>query len=69
MKRLLSILLTLALLCTAGAAVAEGHGGPGGRGGNGGMRGGAGGGVYKSGDAFRQAMIADLVPKYQLLTF
>ena len=29
MKRLLSILLTLALLCTAGAAVAEGHGGPG----------------------------------------
>ena len=51
MKRLLSILLTLALLCTAGAAFAEGHGGPGGRGGNGGMRGGAGGGVDKSGDA------------------
>ena len=69
MKRLLSILLTLALLCTAGAAFAEGHGRPGGRGSNRGMRGGAGGGVDKSGDAVLQAMIADVVPKYQLLTF
>ena len=69
MKRFLSILLTLTLLCTAGAAFAEGPGGFGGRGGNGGMRGGAGGSVDKSGDAELQTMIADVVPKYRLLTF
>ena len=69
MKRFLSILLTLTLLCTAGAAFAEGPGGFGGRGGNGGMRGGAGGSVDKSSDTELQAMIADVVPKYQLLTF
>ena len=70
MKRLISLLLALALLCAAGAALAEspaGNRGPGG--GRGGMRGGAGGGVDKSGDAELQAMIADLVPKYQLLTY
>ncbi len=76
MKRFLSILLTLTLLCTAGAALAEGPGGFGGRGGNGGgpggnrdMRGGAGGSVDKSSDTELQAMIPDVVPKYQLLTF
>ena len=76
MKRLLSILLTLTLLCTAGAAFAEGPGGAGGRGGNGGgrggnggMRGGAGGSVDKSSDAGLQAMISEVVPKYQLLTY
>ncbi|MBR7175611.1 MAG: hypothetical protein IKD50_14445, partial [Clostridia bacterium] len=76
MKRFLSILLTLTLLCMADAALAEGTGGFGGRGGNGGgpggnrgMRGGAGGSVDKSGDTELQAMIADVVPRYQLLTF
>ena len=55
MKRLFSILLTLALLFTTCAAFAEGPGGFGGRGGNGGgpggnggMRGGAGGSVDTS---------------------
>ena len=33
------------------------------------MRGGAGGGVDKSSDAQLQAMISDIMPKYQLLTF
>ena len=69
MKRFLSILLTLTLLCTVGTAFAEGPGGFGGRGGSGGMRGGAGGSVDKSGDAGLQAMIVDVVPKYRLLTF
>ena len=76
MKRLFSILLTLALLCTTCAAFAEAQGGFGGRGGNGGgpggnggIRGGAGGSVDKSGDVELQAMIEDVVPRYQLLTF
>lgn len=69
MKRFLSIILTLTLLFTVGAAFAEGPGGFGGRRGNGGMRGGAGASVDKSDDAGLQAMIADVVPKYQLLTF
>jgi hypothetical protein len=75
MKRLFSILLTLALLCTAFTAFAEAQGGFGGRGGNGGGpggnggMGGGGGSVDKSGDAELQAMIEDVVPKYQLLTF
>ena len=74
MKKLISLILALSLLCAAGAAPAEGSGG--GRGGNGrpgGMRGGNsggnGGGTDKSGDAELQAMIAEIVPKYQLLTF
>ena len=74
MKKLISLILALSLLCAAGAAPAEGSGG--GRGGNGrpgGMRGGNsggnGGGTDKSGDAELQAMIAEIVPKYRLLTF
>ena len=71
MKKLLSLVLAISLLCTAGAAFAEGPGG--GRGGNGGRQGGArggnGGGTDKSGDAELQAMIAETAPKFQLLTF
>ncbi len=72
MKRLISIILALALLCTMGITTAEGQersGDNGKPGGNGAMRGGNGGGTDKSGDAELQAMIAELVPKYQLLTF
>lgn len=72
MKKTLSVLLMLSLLCSFGAALAEGPGGHGerdGNGGRGGMRGGAGGGVDKSGDAELQAMIADVAPQFQLLTF
>ena len=72
MKQLLSVVLALTLLCTTGLAAAEGQGGRGGNGrpgGNGGMRGGNGGGTDKSGDAELQAMIAEIVPKYRLLTF
>ena len=71
MKKRISLILALLLLCSAACAFAEnppaGRGGFGG--GPGGMRGGNGGGVDKSGDAELQAMIADVVPKFQLLTF
>lgn len=73
MKRFLSFMLALMLLCAAGASFAESQGGPGGRGGNGhgpggngGMRGGA---VDKSGDAELQSMITNVAPKFQLLTY
>ena len=72
MKQLISVILAFALLGTMGIAMAEGQGGRGGNGnlrGNGGMRGGNGGGTDKSGDAELQTMIAEIVPKYQLLTF
>lgn len=65
MKQIISIILTLSLLCIGSLAVAEGQRGPGGRGG----RGGAGGGTDKSGDAELQAMIAETAPKFQLLTY
>ena len=64
--------LAFALICTLGTAAAlaqEIPGGGHGPGGNGGMRGGAGGGVDKSGDVALQDMIAELVPKFQLLSF
>lgn len=73
MKKIISMVLALSLLCTFGAAFAEspaGRGGNGGRnGGQGGMRGGNGGGTDKSGDAVLQAMIAEVAPKFQLLTY
>lgn len=70
MKKILSVILSLSLLCTGTIALAEGGmrnsgGGPGGRGG----RGGAGGGTDKSGDAELQTMIAEIAPKFQLLTY
>ena len=68
MKQLISVILVLTFLCAMGAATAEGQRGRGGSGRPGG-RGGNGGGPDKSGDAELQAMIAEIVPKYQLLTF
>ena len=73
MKKIISMVLALSLLCTVGAAFAEapggrgGNGGPGGR--QGGMRGGNGGGTDKSSDSELQAMIAEVAPKFQLLTY
>lgn len=66
MKRIIAIILSLTLLCSMNVLPAYAQEGPGG---NRGMRGGAGGGVDKSGDAELQAMIADVVPKFQLLRF
>ena len=66
MKRTLAILTALVLLLT-GAAIAEKPNG--GRNGGGNMRGGMGGGVDKSNDAELQAMIAEVAPKFQLLTY
>ena len=71
MKKIFSMVLALSLLCTAGVAFAEfpggGHGNNGDR--QGGMRGGNGGGTDKSGDAELQTMIAEIAPKFQLLTY
>ena len=71
MKKVISLLLALSLFCMAGSAFAEGHGG--GRGGNGGgqggMRGGNGGGTDKSSDTGLQTMIAEVAPKFQLLSY
>ena len=86
MKRLVCVLLAVALLMTGAAVFAEQQedqagggrpnggmgGGPNGeRGGRdgGGRMGGGGGQTDKSGDAELQAMIADVAPKFQLLTF
>ena len=75
MKKFVSVILALSLLCTFGAAFAEGPGGGrGGNGGNGGRQGGmrgsnGGGGTEKSGDAELQAMIAEVAPRFQLLTY
>ena len=70
MSKFVSIVLALSLLCTAGAAIAEGPvGGRGGFGGHGEMRGGAGGMTDKSGDKELQSMIAETVPKFQLMTY
>ena len=66
MKKILSVILAIALLSGGTIACAEGmnqRGGPGG-----GMRGG-GGGVDKSGDADLQLMIAEVAPKFDLLTY
>ena len=72
MKRLVCAVLAVMMMVTGTVVYAErgGFGGPNGGGpGGGGMRGGAGGGVDKSSDAQLQAMISDIMPKYQLLTF
>ena len=60
MKKILSLVLALSMLCTSAAAFGEGPGG--GRGGPGGM-------ADKSGDAELQAMIAEVAPKFQLMTY
>lgn len=72
MKRFVCAVLAVMMMVTGTVVYAErgGFGGPNGGGpGGGGMRGGAGGGVDKSSDAQLQAMISDIMPKYQLLTF
>ena len=70
MKKILTMILALSLLCTAAVAFGEGPGGGrGGFGGNGGMRGGAGGMTDKSSDAELQSMIAEIAPKFQMLTY
>ena len=72
MKRFVCAILAVMMMVMGTAVYAErgGFGGPNGGGpGGGGMRGGAGGGVDKSSDAQLQAMISDIMPKYQLLTF
>lgn len=71
MKKIISFILALSLLCVSALSLAEdgnnGQRGPGG--GPGGMRGGQGRGTDKSGDAELQAMIAETAPKFQLLTY
>ena len=69
MKQIFSLILALSLLCVGSIAIAEDQRGPGGRGGQGGMRGGAGGMTDKSSDAELQTMIAEIAPKFQLLTY
>lgn len=69
MKKLISIGVVLALLCSGMTAFADGgpgnvqHGGPGG-----GMRGGNGG-VDKSADSELQTMINEVAPQFQLKTY
>ena len=74
MRKTISFALALLLLCTACFALAEGvenpragRGGMGGPGGGG--RGGNGGGTDKFGDAQLQTMIAEILPKFQLLDY
>ena len=69
MKQIISLILALSLLCAGSLAIAEGQRGPGGRSGQGGMRGGVGGMTDKSSDAELQTMIAEIAPKFQLLTY
>ncbi len=59
MKTIISFVLVLSLLCTGISAYADGP-----RGGNRG-----GGGVDKSSDAELQSMIAEVAPKFQLMTY
>ena len=59
MKKIISAVLTLSLLCTGITAFADGP--------RGGQRG--GGGVDKSGDTELQTMIADVAPKFQLMSY
>jgi len=69
MKMMLSLFLVLSLVCTAGFAFGEGPGGGGGPfGGNGQGRGGQGM-TDKSGDTVLQSMIAEIAPRFQLMTF
>ena len=60
MKKIVSAILALFLLCTVCAAFAEGPGGG---------CGGRGGGTDKSGDAELQVMITEVAPRFQLLTY
>ena len=69
MKKILSLILALSLLSVSALAYAEGPGGRGGMGGRGGNRGGMGGGTDKSSDTELQTMIAEVAPKFQLLTY
>ena len=75
MKRLICAVLAVVLAMTGAMAFAEDSGPRGGMGGgNGGpngerMGGGNGGGMDKSSDAELQAMIAEVAPKFQLMTF
>lgn len=59
MEKIISFVLVLSLLCTGISAYADGP-----RGGNRG-----GGGVDKSSDAELQSMIAEVAPKFQLMTY
>jgi len=69
MKMILSLFLVLSLICTAGFAFGEGlRGGDGPFGGNGQGRGGQGM-TDKSGDTVLQSMIAEIAPRFQLMTF
>lgn len=67
MKRLIALVLVLMLACVAIAEEGGMGRGPGGQGGPGGRQG--GGGVDKSSDETLQTMIAEVAPKFQLLTF
>ena len=75
MKRLICMVLMIAMMATGMMAFAENDsfrggmgGGPnGGRGG--GRMGGGGGQTDKSSDAELQAMIAEVAPKFQLMTY
>ena len=75
MKHLICMILVVAMMAVGMAALAEtegprgGMGGPNGGRGNGGRMGGGGGQTDKSSDAELQAMIAEVAPKFQLLTF
>ncbi len=62
MKRLLAALIVMSVLLAGTVSLAEGPGG--GRGGRGGA-----GGVDKSDDAELQAMIAEVAPKFRLMTY
>ena len=70
MKKVISIILAFSLICACAFALAEKPAGGqrGSQGGNG-MRGGAGGTTDKSDDAELQTMIAEVAPKFQLLTY
>ena len=74
MKRLFCMVLAIAMMATGMMAFAENTGPRGGMGGGpngerGGGRMGGGGQADKSSDAQLQAMIAEVAPKFQLLTY
>ena len=74
MKRLVCVLLAMVILAMGMMAFAENNGPRGGMGGgpngeHGGGRMGGGGQTDKSSDAELQAMIAEVAPKFQLLTY
>ena len=74
MKRLVCVVLAMAMMVTGMMAFAENNGPRGGMGGgpngeHGGDRMGGGGQTDKSSDVELQAMIAEVAPKFQLLTY